>query len=120
MSTELLDSIRAANREFQDFIVLVSSSAGNGNEIKKAIGRLSKVHFRLKHISKCLASPLKLPLESPDAGDDVQRYRENLKVLKGIIESLQEFLFAEKSRLDNARSNMQAARSWAESVRLWS
>jgi hypothetical protein len=120
MSTELLDSIRAANREFQEFITVVSSNGGNGNEINKAIGRITRVHLRLKHISKCLASPLKFPLESLDAAEEVQRYRENLKDLKSTIEALQASLLAEKLRLDNARTNMQAARSWAESVRLWS
>ncbi len=120
MSSELLDSIRSANREFQEFIAMVSSDGGDGKEIKKAISRLARVHLRLKHISKCLALPLTFPLESVDVAEEVQRYGENLKDLKSFIEALQASLLAEKSRLDGARSNLQAARSWAESVRLWS
>ena len=117
MSDDLLETLQSANREFQEFIEQVSEGGARAVETRGAMRRLVKVDLRLKHVSKCLASASKPYLKSPEAAYEVLKYRENLKTLKGLMESLQFSLLAEKTRLDNVRANMQAARAWAESVR---
>jgi hypothetical protein len=117
MNNELLDIIRTANREFQEFIDQVSQNGAKVVETRGAMRRLEKVDLRLKHVSKCLAAVSKPSMESPEAAYQVLKYRENLKTLKNIMETLQFSLLAEKARLENVRANMQAACAWAESVR---
>jgi hypothetical protein len=117
MNNELLDSIRAANREFQEFIKIASPKGGNGQKFETAIPLLSRVHFRLKHISKCLATNSKSYHESPESADEVEQYRKNLRALQETIEAIQTSVLSERIRLNSARTNVQAARAWAESVR---
>lgn len=117
MNGELLGVIRTANREFQEFIDQVSQNGAEVMETQGAMRGLGKVDLRLKHVSKCLATVSQRTAEAPDAALEVLRYRENLKVMKGIMETLQTSLLAEKSRLDNVRANTQAACSWAASMR---
>ena len=120
MNTELLDTIRTANREFQDFIDQVSQDGTKVVETRGAMRRLGKVDLRLKHVSKCLAAVSRSSAESPEAAYQVLKYRENLNTLKGIMETLQFSLLTEKARLENVRANMQAACAWAMSVREFS
>jgi hypothetical protein len=117
MDGEFLDVIRIANREFQEFIDLVSQDGAKVVETRGAMRRLSRVDLRLKHVGKCLDSASRSTVEAPDAAYQVLKYRENLKALKSIMENLQFALLSEKARLDNARANMQAACAWAASVR---
>jgi len=117
MDGEFLDVIRIANREFQEFIDQVSKDGARVVETRGAMRRLAKVDLRLKYVAKCLDSASKSCVEAPEAAYQVLKYRENLKALKNIMESLQFSLLSEKARLDNARANMQAACAWAASVR---
>jgi hypothetical protein len=117
MNDELLGTIRTANREFQEFIDQVSQDGAKVVETGGAMRRLGKVDLRLKHVSQCLATLSQSSAEVPEAAHQVLKYRENLKALKGIMETLQFSLLAEKARLDNVRANMQAACAWASSVR---
>ena len=117
MTEELLDTIRTANREFQEFIDQVSQNGAKVVETRGATRRLGKVDLRLKHVSKCLAAVSQSSAEAPEVAHQVLKYRENLKVMKGIMETLQFSLLAEKARLDNVRANMQAACAWAASMR---
>ena len=82
MNNELLDSIRAANREFQEFIEVASPKGREWAKFETAIPLLSRVHFRLKHISKCLAANPTSYLESPESADEVEQYRKNLRALQ--------------------------------------
>jgi hypothetical protein len=117
MNDELLGIIQIANREFQEFINQASQNGAKVTETRGAMRGLGNVDLRLKHVSKCLAADAQSIAEAPEAAHEVLQYRENLKVMKGIMETLQTSLLAEKSRLDNVRANMRSAGAWAASVR---
>jgi hypothetical protein len=117
MDTELVDVIRIANREFQEFIDQVAQSGAKVVESRGAIRRLEKVDRRLKEVSECLAAGAKSFPEEPQVAYEVLKYRETLKALRTVMESLQFSLLAEKARLDNVRANLQAACAWATSLR---
>jgi hypothetical protein len=117
MNDELLGIIQIANREFQEFINQASQNGAKVTETRGAMRGLGNVDLRLKHVSKCLAADAQSIAEAPEAAHEVLQYRENLKVMKGILETLQTSLLAEKSRLDNVRANMRSAGAWAASVR---
>ena len=117
MTKELLDTIRSANCEFQEFIDQVSPNGAKVGEAQGAILRLVKINLRLKHVSKCLATASQSSGEASEAAHQVLKYRENLKVMKGVMENLQTSLLAEKARLDNLRANTRAACAWAASMR---
>jgi hypothetical protein len=117
MRNELLDVIRIANREFQAFIDEFAQTGTRVVETRGAARRLEKVDIRLKQVSQCLSAGAGSAASERDAAYEVMKYRENLKALRNIIETLQFSLLAEKARLDNVRANMQAARAWAASVR---
>jgi hypothetical protein len=117
MNDELVDILRIANREFQEFIDRVSENGAKVVETRGALGRLGKVDLRLKHISKFLVTASQSSMQSPETAHQVLKYRETLKKLKNSMEALQIALLAEKTRLENVRANMQAACAWATSVR---
>jgi hypothetical protein len=117
MNNELLDTIRTANGEFEEFIDQVSQNGAKVVETRGAMRRLGKVDLRLRHVSKCLAAVSQSSAEAPEDAHQVLKYRENLKVMKVIMETLQTSLLAEKARLDNVRANTRAACAWAASVR---
>ena len=117
MNNELLDTIQSANREFQEFIDQASQNGANVMDTRGAMRGLGNVDLRLKHVSKCLAADSRSFAEEPEAAHEVLQYRENLKVMKRIMETLQTSLLAEKSRLDSVRANTQAACAWATSMR---
>jgi hypothetical protein len=120
MNKELLDSIRAANVEFRNFAKLIARTGGEAGGVQRVYRNLSKVHLRLKHISKCLAANRIASFESPEDAKEIQAYRANLQALRDTVEILQEKLLAEKMRINNVRSNVQAARAWAECIRTYS
>ena|ERR1700678_2265214 len=117
MNNELRDVLNIANREFQEFIDQVSQNGTIVVEWGEALRRLVKVDLRLNHVSKLLAVNSKISPEPPEAASAVLKYRDNLKSLLDVMEAFYSSLLAEKSRLDNLKANMRAARKWAASVR---
>jgi hypothetical protein len=117
MDNGLLDIIRTANREFQEFINQVSENGAKVVETRGAVRRLQKVDLRLQEVSKFLAAGSRPSADSPEVALEVLKYRENLKALRTTVETLQFSLVAEKARLENVRANMQAACAWATSLR---
>jgi hypothetical protein len=117
MSDGLLDAIRIANREFQEFIDEVAQSGAKVVESRGAVHRLEKVQIRLREVARHLAEEARSPTRTPEAAYEVLKYRENLKNLRGVMESLQFSLLAEKTRLENVRANLQSACAWAASLR---
>lgn len=115
MNDELLDVIRIANCEFQEFIEQVSQNGTKVVASNGAAGRLQKVDLRLQQVATRLAELSRLSTPVPDT-HEVLKYRENLKALRSVIESLQSSLLAEKARLENVKVNLQAARAWATSL----
>jgi len=117
MNNELLDIIRIANREFQEFIDQVAQNGAKVVESRGAVRRLEKVDLRLQQVSKYLAAESRPSAQAPEAEYEVLKYRENLKSLRSVLETLQFSLLAEKARLENVRANLQAACAWATSLR---
>jgi hypothetical protein len=117
MTDEPLDTIRIANREFREFIDQVEQNGTKVVESRGAGGRLYKIDLRLQKVSHLLAADSRLSLQAPEAAFEVLKYGENLKALRSVLQTLQFSLLAEKSRLENARANLQAACAWARSVR---
>jgi hypothetical protein len=117
MNSELLDVVRIANREFQEFINQVSQNGAKVVESRGAVRRLEKVDLRLKQVSEYLAAGARASAQGPEAAYEILKYRENLKTLRNLMETLQFSLLAEKARLENVRGNLQAACAWATSLR---
>ncbi|HMD83649.1 MAG TPA: hypothetical protein VKO18_02980 [Terriglobia bacterium] len=117
MNNELLDIMRIANREFQEFIDQVTQNGAQVVESRGAVRRLEKVDLRLKEVSKFLAAESRASAPGPEAAYEVLKYRETLKTLRNVMETLQFSLLAEKARLENVRANLQAACAWATSLR---
>lgn len=117
MNNRLLDVVRIANRDFQEFIDQVAQSGEKVVEPRGAVRHLTKVDLRLKQVSKILAADSRSSLQAPEAAYEVLKYQENLKTLRHIMETLQFSLLAEKARLENIRANMQAACAWATALR---
>ena len=117
MDGELLNLIRVANREFQEFTEKVSRDGAKVVAARGAMPRLEKLDLRLKEVSQRLDSAPGSVADDPEAAYQLMRYRENLKSLRNVLEALQFSLLAEKTRLENLRANMQSACAWAASVR---
>jgi hypothetical protein len=117
MNNELLDILRIANREFQEFIDQVTQNGAQVVESRGAVHRLEKVDLRLKQVSHRLAAGSKSPAPEPETAYEVLKYREKLKALRNAMETLQFSLLAEKARLENVRANLQSACAWATSLR---
>ncbi len=117
MNKDLLDIIRIANREFQEFIEQAAQSRAKVVESGGAVHRLGRVDLRLKQVAKYLAAESGSSTQAPEDVEEVLKYRDNLKALRSAIETLQFSLLAEKARLKNIRVNLQAARAWATSLR---
>jgi len=116
MNGSLLDILRIANREFQEFIDQVAQKGEKVVDSRGAVRRLTRIDLRLKQVSNFLAESKPLP-PTPDAEYEVLKYRDNLKSLRNVFETLQFSLLAEKARLENVRANLQAACAWATSLR---
>ena len=116
MDDQLLGIVRIANREFQDFVDLASKNNAKVVAARGAIRRLEKVNHRLQQITQLLAAQPRSLEPTPDEAYQLLKYRENLKALHGVMETLQFTLLAEKARLENVRANMQAACAWAASL----
>ncbi len=117
MNNELLNTIRLANKDFQDFIEQVAQKGEKVVESRGAVRRLGKVNLRLNEVSKSLSTGFRPPAQAREAEYEVLKYRDNLKTLRGVMETLQFSLLAEKARLENVRANLTAARAWATSLR---
>lgn len=117
MGSEQLDVIRIANREFQEFIDQASQKGARILVSRGAALRLGKLDLRLRQVSQHLASAARSSAHAPEAAYQVMKYRDNLKALRGVLETLQFSLLAERARIENLRANMQAACAWATSVR---
>ena len=117
MKSELLDVVQVANREFQEFIGQFAQIGEKVVESRGAYRRLAKVNLRLKQIARYLAADFKPFAHSPEAAYELLKYRENLKTLRSLMETLQFSLLAEKARLENVRANLEAACAWATSLR---
>jgi hypothetical protein len=117
MKNELLAVIRIANREFQELSDLVSQDGTKVVESQGIVRRLKKVDVRSQQVSRYLAAASGLSEQAPESAFEILKYQENLKTLQRVLETLQFSLLAEKSRMENARANMQAAHAWATSLR---
>lgn len=117
MSSALLDNVRLANREFQEFIEQVSKDGAKVVESRGALRRLAKVARRLEQVGEDLASAAHSTGHHPEAAYQMMKYRENLKSLRNVLETLQVSLLAERARIEHLRANMQAACAWASSLR---
>jgi hypothetical protein len=117
MDNEPVDIIRIANREFQEFIDQVRQNGAKVVESRGAARRLDKIDLRLKQVSEFLAAGAKSSAQNPEAAYEILKYRENLKALRNVMETLQFSLLAEKARMENVRANLQAASAWATSLR---
>ncbi len=117
MNNQLLKVLRSANREFQEIIDEASQNGEPALESRRAAQRLEKVDRRLTQISYYLAAVSRSAAQEPEVAHEVEKYRENLKALRGVMEKLQCSLRTEKARLENVRTNMQATKAWATSLR---
>ena len=117
MASELRKALRAANHEFPRFIDQTSHDSAKVTASLAAKGRLEKVNQRLQQIAQYLAVRSGFAETAPEEARELALYRENLQSLRSALEGFQSSLVAEKSHLERARANMQAARSWAASLR---
>jgi hypothetical protein len=117
MNEQLLEVMRNANREFQEFMDEVSRTGAGVVASRGALRRLEKVDRLLRQVSQWLTSVPHASSDSPEVEFVVVKYRENLKALRNIVETLQFSLLSEKSRLENLRANMQSACAWAATLR---
>jgi hypothetical protein len=117
MKAEFVDVVRTANREFRELIEELSRNEMQFMRSRGAVRRLEKVSIRLSQVESYLTQRPKSSGRAAESEYEILKYRENLKALKTAFETLQYSLLVEKSRLDNARSNLQAAHAWADSVR---
>jgi hypothetical protein len=117
MNSELADTLRMANLDFQEFIDEVSRTGVKAVESREEGHRLGRVELRLKQISQCLAETPKPRLEAPEIAGQILTYRAKLNCLRDALQALEFKLKAEKARLENVRANQQAASAWAASVR---
>lgn len=117
MNNDLLDVIRIANREFQEFIDQFAQNGEKVVESRGAVRRLTKVDLRLQQVAKFLTAGFQPSAQAPDAAYEILKYRDNLRTLRSVMETLQFSLLAEKARLENVRANLQAACAWATSLR---
>ena len=117
MNSKLLEVIQLANREFQEFIEQFAQTGEKVVESRGAFRRLAKVDLRLQQVARLLGAGFKSAAESPEVAHELLKYRENLRTLRSVMETLQFSLLAEKARLENVRANLQAACAWAMSLR---
>jgi len=117
LQATILQVIRIANREFQDFAERFSEQDPAYGQYAEAARRLGKVSLRLKQVERVLARRAEGDQEEPELDQAVLEYGENLKALKKIVENLELMLLARKSRFEDARAHLQAANAWATSMR---
>ena len=117
MPDDLLKTVRIANREFEAFMEEVTREGANAMATRPAARRLERVNLRLKQVATHLAEGPGHP--KPPLGTEYElfEYRDNLRRLRGTLQTLQFSLLAEKTRLENVRANLQSARAWAASLR---
>ena len=116
MDESLLDAVRNANREFQEFIDLASNNNAQGMATHVAVRQLEDVKHRLQQIAPFLSTQCRTADAAADEAFELLKYRENLKALRGAMQTILFSLLTEKARLENARNNTQAACAWATSL----
>jgi len=117
MTRELMENIRTANSEFQEFIDQAVQDQAKGVASRRMVTRIDRINLRLAHVSKVVATESKPIIPLAEAVDSIRSYRETLKSLRAVLETLQFSLLIEKARLDSARANLHAACAWAASLR---
>jgi hypothetical protein len=117
MNNELLHIVRIANREFQEFIGQVSEKGAKVVESRGTVRRLEKISLRLAQVSQHLDTGSRSSAQTGEAASEILKYRENLKTLGTVMETLHFSLLAEKARLEQVRGSLQAAGAWAASLR---
>jgi hypothetical protein len=117
MDTGLLGVIRIANREIQELIDEVSQNGAKVVESRGAVRRLGRLALRLKQVDHYLAEGSRSSAKLADSEYEILKYKENLKALKVVLGTLQFSLLAQESHLENVRANLEAASSWAASIR---
>jgi len=117
MNDAALRIIRTANRGFQEIIRQATESGNKAMGTGDAATLLRKIDQRLKQVAKHLGEGATALGTDSEAAIELQMYRENLTRLRHVVETLQSRLLAEKTRMDNVRANLRAARAWATSLR---
>lgn len=117
VDAKLLEAVRTANREFRDFVEKFSEPSLTQGQCTEAARRLGRISLRLKQLERLLARRAEGDREANDINQAIVEYQENLKALKGIVETLQSSLLERKSRFEDAHTHLQAARAWATSLR---
>ena len=117
MNSELADTLGLASLDFQKFIDEVSQRGAEAVEVREAGHLLWRVDLRLKQVSKCLAETPKPRIEAPEVAGRILTYRAKLNALRDAMQALEFELKAEKTRLEDLRSNQRAASAWAASMR---
>lgn len=117
MNNAALDMLRTTNREFQEFIDLVTRNGPKAVASRGGTRRLGAISQRLKQVGEHLGSESSAMLQAPETRLELRRYAENLRTLRSVMQTVQLTLLAEKGRLENARVNLQAACAWASSLR---
>lgn len=117
MASELRKALWAANHEFPRFMDQTSHDGAKVTASLAVTGRLEKVNQRLQQIAQYLGARSDFTETGPEEARELAIYRENLQSLRSALEGFQSSLVAEKAHLERARGNMQAACSWAASLR---
>jgi len=117
MKPGLLQATRIANRGIQELIDDVSQNGAPVLESPGAVGRLRRLALRFKQVDRLLAEGSGESTKLAESEHEISKYRENLKALKAILETAQLSLLARKSHLENVRASLEAANSWAASLR---
>jgi len=117
MGDQFADIVRMANREFQEFIEEITKSDKKVAKTRGVVRRLEKVTRRLSQVNHYLTRRATPVLAQTESEYEILKYVENLKALKGILETLQSSLLIEKSHLETTRAKMRAADAWAQSLR---
>jgi len=117
MNPGLLKFIRTANREFELLIDEISRIGTRIAESPRTLRRLQKIELRLHQVGHYLEEISEPIDEVAESELEVLKYRENLKVLGTVLETLQFSLLAQKSHLENAQANLNAANAWATALR---
>ena len=116
MNGSLSDVLRIADKEIRDFIEEASSRGDGMLEPRWAVRRLEKIDRRLDQVGKLLRRERHRADRRTSASVMLQHV-ETLKGLRALLESSQGPLLAERARLENIRTNLESASSWAASLR---
>jgi len=116
VDAELLEFIRATNREVQVFMDQVIQNGAKTVRSAAALRRLEQLNRRLERIAEHLGSGPSAAPHDPEGEHELRKYAKNLKNLRSVVETFERSLRAEKSRLENARRHLRSASAWAASL----